>query len=484
MASCHSPTPLSPLRSPLRSPIRSPIHSTRSKHHGFSTPLSPPASGSPTSIQSPDRFIPCRKSLDVDFANYSLVSDNSRCSDVEDHGLQSYKNTLRQTLFDDKDTRNVFCTSLRSPISGSSAASPSTSLSRQTSLRGVYQQNKRRNFQKPQIRNIPSKEERILDAPGMLDDFYLHLLSWSAANLLAVALQNNIYIWNADTGSAHHLCGLGDDPPQRYYSSLEWSTQDSNLLALSSGPPENEIELWNATTGTQAMSLHGQAHRIGALAWNGHLLASGARDGTILLHDTRSRSRVASITPHMGEVCGLSWAPDGTQLASGGNDNIVNIWDAGKTTPKFAKTEHQAAVKAMAWCPWQSSLLATGGGTADRHIRFWNTSNGQCVNAVDTKSQVCSLVWSKDYKELVSSHGYSENQLIVWKYPTMEKVTELTGHTARVLHLALTPDGETVISAAADETIRFWRCFESSKKAKSSPMEYGSSSFSSGLNIR
>ena len=138
----------------------------------------------------------------------------------------------------------------------------------------------------------------------------------------------------------------------------------------------------------------------------------------------------------------------------------------------------------MAWCPWQSSLLATGGGTADRHIRFWNTSNGQCVNAVDTKSQVCSLVWSKDYKELVSSHGYSENQLIVWKYPTMEKVTELTGHTARVLHLALTPDGETVISASADETIRFWRCFESTKKTKSSPMEYGSSSFSTGLNIR
>lgn len=417
----------------------------------------------------------------MDFANYSLVSDNSRCSDVEDHGLQSYKNTLRQTLFDDKDTRNVFCTSLRSPISGSSAASPSTSLSRQTSLRGVYQQNKRRNFQKPQIRNIPSKEERILDAPGMLDDFYLHLLSWSAANLLAVALQNNIYIWNADTGSAHHLCGLGDDPPQRYYSSLEWSTQDSNLLALSSGPPENEIELWNATTGTQAMSLHGQAHRVGALAWNGHLLASGARDGTILLHDTRSRSRVASITPHMGEVCGLSWAPDGTQLASGGNDNLVQLFDVHRMdAPRAVLRGHTAAVKALAWSPHQANLLATGGGTEDTTLRFWNTVSGSCTHSVCTTSQICCLLWSKHSNELVTSHGFSDYQLTIWKYPTLASLAELKGHSARVLHLAISPDGQTVVSAAADETIRFWKCFaKQDEPGMRSPKSGHSSSASS-----
>lgn len=55
----------------------------------------------------------------------------------------------------------------RSPTSASTQ-SPLTPLGRQASLRGVYQQNKRRNFQKPAVRNIPTKEERILDAPGML----------------------------------------------------------------------------------------------------------------------------------------------------------------------------------------------------------------------------------------------------------------------------------------------------------------------------
>ena len=51
-------------------------------------------------------------------------------------------------------------------------------------------------------------------------------------------------------------------------------------------------------------------------------------------------------------------------------------------------TAHQAAVKALAWCPFQTNLLASGGGTADRCIRFWNTVTGAHLNAVDTQSQV------------------------------------------------------------------------------------------------
>lgn len=42
----------------------------------------------------------------------------------------------------------------------------------------------------------------------------------------------------------------------------------------------------------------------------------------------------------------------------------------------------------------------------------------------------------------------------------MRKIAELRGHTSRVLHLALSPDGTTVASAAADETLRFWKVFQ------------------------
>jgi len=39
------------------------------------------------------------------------------------------------------------------------------------------------------------------------------------------------------------------------------------------------------------------------------------------------------------------------------------------------------------------------------------------------------------------------------------KVAELTGHTNRILNLAMSPDGSTVLSAGADETLRMWKCF-------------------------
>ena len=127
---------------------------------------------------------------------------------------------------------------------------------------------------------------------------------------------------------------------------------------------------------------------------------------------------------------------------------------------------HQAAVKALAWCPWQKNLLASGGGTADRMIRFWNANNGMMLNEVDTHSQVCALQWSQHDKELVSSHGYSHNQIILWKYPSMVKVAELTGHTSRVLHMAQSPDGTTVVTAAADETLRFWKILSGGDASK------------------
>uniref|UniRef100_A0A0R3Q7A7 WD_REPEATS_REGION domain-containing protein n=1 Tax=Brugia timori TaxID=42155 RepID=A0A0R3Q7A7_9BILA len=50
---------------------------------------------------------------------------------------------------------------------------------------------------------------------------------------------------------------------------------------------------------------------------------------------------------------------------------------------------------------------------------------------------------------LVSTHGYSYNQ----------PVTKLTGHQYRVLYLAMSPDGESIVTGAGDETLRFWHVF-------------------------
>lgn len=115
---------------------------------------------------------------------------------------------------------------------------------------------------------------------------------------------------------------------------------------------------------------------------------------------------------------------------------MLCIWDAamnGSSTPSGLSLQsysprlcfdqhHTAAVKAISWCPWQRNILASGGGTIDRTIRIWNSSNGSNLKCVDTGSQVCAIQWSDTHKELVSSHGFSDNQLIVWRYADMSKV--------------------------------------------------------------
>jgi cell division cycle protein 20 (cofactor of APC complex) len=41
-------------------------------------------------------------------------------------------------------------------------------------------------------------------------------------------------------------------------------------------------------------------------------------------------------------------------------------------------------VKAIGWCPNNPSLLASGGGTADRHIRFFSTQTLNQNFSIDT----------------------------------------------------------------------------------------------------
>jgi cell division cycle 20, cofactor of APC complex len=326
-------------------------------------------------------------------------------------------------------------------------------------------------------RKINAAPTRILDAPELVDDYYLNLISWGKDNVLAVALGQCVYLWNATTGDIHHLLTLSGQ--EDFVTSVRWADMSGHTNYLAVGTNDGPVQIWDTSANKKVRTLGGHTARVGSLAWNQHMLSSGGRDSIIVQHDVRSASHIVSnYIGHTQEVCGLEWNDDGTTLASGGNENYLCIWDAAmsmrrsgntrgdltntsRQSPRLTLTQHQAAVKALAWCPFHRGQLASGGGTADRTIKFWNSNSGAVLNSIDTGSQVCSLLWSKHNKELCSSHGFSENQLILWRYPNMTKIQEFKGHTARVLHMEQSPDGASVVSAAADETLRFWDVFGS-----------------------
>ncbi|WEW59983.1 substrate-specific activator of APC-dependent proteolysis [Emydomyces testavorans] len=300
------------------------------------------------------------------------------------------------------------------------------------------------------VNKVPFK---VLDAPDLADDFYLNLVDWGSTNILGVGLGAAIYMWDSVNGNVTKLCQLKDDT----VTSVSW-IQRGTHLAIGTG--KGFVQIWDAENCRRLRTMTGHTLRVGALAWNDHILTSGSRDRIIYHRDVRSPEQyLRRLTGHKQEICGLKWNTEDGQLASGGNDNKLLVWDKLNETPLYRFSDHTAAVKAIAWSPHQHSLLASGGGTADRTIKFWNTSTGNLIKEVDTGSQVCNLAWSKNSDEIVSTHGYSQNQIVVWKYPRMEQVVSLTGHTFRVLYLAMSPDGQTVVTGAGDETLRFWKIF-------------------------
>lgn len=329
-----------------------------------------------------------------------------------------------------------------------------------------YSQKLLRSPRKP-MRKIPKVPFKVLDAPELQDDFYLNLVDWSSTNVLGVGLGTSVYLWSAQTSQVTKLCDLANREDS--VSSVSWS-EKGNYIAV--GTFKGDVQIWDAAASKLLSTLNGHTARVGALAWNLDLLCSGSRDRNVFLRDIRApanESGERKLTGHKQEVCGLKWSPDHLLLASGGNDNKLLVWNVnGGNSPIQTYNDHVAAVKAIAWSPHQHGLLASGGGTADRCIRFWNTLTGQNLQSVDTGSQVCNLAWSKHSNELVSTHGYSQNQILIWKYPSMVQLAKLTGHSYRVLYLAVSPDGEAIVTGAGDETLRFWNVFNKSRCTKES----------------
>eukprot|EP00930_Biecheleria_cincta_P035069 TRINITY_DN24150_c0_g2_i1.p1 TRINITY_DN24150_c0_g2~~TRINITY_DN24150_c0_g2_i1.p1 ORF type:complete len:481 (+),score=52.13 TRINITY_DN24150_c0_g2_i1:85-1527(+) len=422
-----------------------------------------------------DRFIPSRQASNLE-TGFSLLSENTPQSNNapgepgRDETNSAYTQLLQSELLGmrsgglaDKGEEKSF----RSPESKNLFRFKASSQFGQDdpfSLSPVpFRSSHLLNTPRKASRKIPKVPFKVLDAPQLQDDFYLNLVDWSSTNILSVGLSNCVYLWSAHTSRVTKLCDLGSDDT---VTSVSWTKRGQHLAV---GTNKGEVQIWDSSACKKLRTMSGHRGRVGTMAWNEYVLSTGSRDHNILHRDVRQSAPFMSrLQGHRQEVCGLKWSFDEQQLASGGNDNKLYVWNLRSTEPVLRYSDHQAAVKAIAWSPHQHGLLASGGGTADRCIRFRNTVNNTPLACIDTGSQVCNLVWSKNLNEIVSTHGYSLNQIIVWKYPSMSKVTTLTGHTYRVLYLAISPDGQTIVTGAGDETLRFWNVLPGAKSQSGS----------------
>ncbi len=328
-------------------------------------------------------------------------------------------------------------------------------------------------------RKIPKTPFRILDAPNLVDDFYLNLLDWGKENIIAIALSDEIYLWNDNNSRSSLLVSYeqgnySSDENSNYITSLSWM---QNGLYLGVGLSKGSIQLWDINKKIKLKDIEAHNKRVSCLAWNHNILSSGSKDRYIKNFDIRLKTpEISFIKKHRQEICSLKYSLEGDLLASGGNDNIAYIWDIRnlknnilnllfdsnsknlyEAKPYSINNFHQAAVKAMSWCPWKRHVLATGGGCKDKTIKIFSCDSNKLTRNIDMGSQVCALLWNEKEKEIISSHGYNKNQIIIWNYEKNKKICELKGHMNRVLYMTMSPDKNSICTGSGDETLRFWK---------------------------
>ena len=319
------------------------------------------------------------------------------------------------------------------------------------------------------LERLPEKRKgivptRVLNAPELLNNYDTDLLDWSRENMVGIGLGSSVYIWDpitTQTTSLRDDLALYED----LVTSVSWANRGS-LLAV--GTHVGFLEVWDTAVVKRIYSVKSHDSVVGALAWNADVLVSGGRDSRIQFSDIRCAHRsLPSAIGHKEAVRSLKWSPDGRQLASGGLADLL-VWDYhAKDKPLFTLNEHWSAVRAVGWSPHKRGLLASG-GVMEHDIKFWSTFNGKLLRSTNVGGEVHNLVWSSHSSELLSVQNSSKNAITVWQYPNLVMcdagqvsssigIMSMPNRLALSNHLAMSPDGETILTGTNQEILILWK---------------------------
>lgn len=113
---------------------------------------------------------------------------------------------------------------------------------------------------------------KVLDAPYLIDDYYLSVLDWSSKNILGVGLNTSLYMWNARDGAVDLL--LEDEDQRNTITSVKFS-DNGDIVAI--GFTDNKVQLWDVETQKFLRELPGHSARVCSLAWNDNVISTGGR---------------------------------------------------------------------------------------------------------------------------------------------------------------------------------------------------------------
>ena len=303
--------------------------------------------------------------------------------------------------------------------------------------------------QEPTQWNLPE------DAKARFGKGQINEIQYSSDGAILV-VATGIGIWLYDTTTYQEVALL-----TTHTSAVKCLVFSPDGHILASGGEDGTILLWHRSTGAQKV-LTGSTESVSNLAFSpdGKTITSGGdgtggSDGTIRFWDTITGEQKQKFTGLPKGIRNLSFSPDGKTIVSVTWGSEICISDTITGKPKKAFTVSTTdGVFSEAFSP-DGKIVALG--SFDGNIYLSDLNTGKLMRKLTAHSEdVQRVVFSPDGKTLASS-SYLDETVRIWDVSTGEHRRTLTEHTGDIEGLAFSPDGKTLASSGSyDGTIRFW----------------------------
>ena len=237
---------------------------------------------------------------------------------------------------------------------------------------------------------------------------------------------------------------------------LAFAPRDSALLA--SGSDDRTILLWDCGTGAVRERLRGHSDAVLALAFSpdGELLASGGREGTLNVWNVADGRRAWGVYSFAGPILSLSFAPDGESLLAAvrperllGDQGLLATWDV-HPRREAGRYPWPCGVEMAVYSPDGAAVAVT---TVSHSVEVWDAELERTLVTRTVAGRASCLAFAPDSLTIGLANG---STVEVCRLPTLLPKAYGKGHRGEVHALAFAPDGRTLLSGAADRTVRLW----------------------------
>ena len=165
------------------------------------------------------------------------------------------------------------------------------------------------------------------------------------------------------------------------------------------------------------------------------------------------------IQAHTHWVNDLKLVQNNNALVSASSDVTVKIWRPSAHDASSAQTigAHSDYVKCLASPGDDATWIASGG--LDHKICLWDLNGaGQTLEIDVSKSQnvVKGSIYSLKSNGSLLASGGPESVVRLWDPKSGKSITKLVGHTDNIRDILLSDDGEVILTASSDQTVKVW----------------------------